>query len=184
MRQEVSALRVRRPRGPRPGALGARPGGVGRFLALAALGRDARRTDFTLVAVFAALLVGVEGLRRSALFRALDPLGLFGASPSGFVLSGALLSQAVSNVPAALLLAPAAAAAPAGAFTALLYGVNAGGCGTKIASLANLIGARLYLAGRSSRRAFWRLFAATSAALLVLAVALSLALVKYSGSTR
>ena len=158
--------------------------GVASLLALALLGRDALRTDFTLVAVFAALFVGVEGLRRSALFQALDPVRFFGASPSGFVLSGAFLSQVVSNVPAALLLAPAAAVAPAGAFTALLYGVNAGGCGTPIASLANLIGARLYLAGRSSRRAFWRLFALASTTLLVLAVTLSLALVKYSASSR
>jgi Na+/H+ antiporter NhaD/arsenite permease-like protein len=156
--------------------------GVAALFALAVLGRDAWRADFSLVAVFAALFVGVEGLRRSALFHALDPIRLFGSSPAGFVVSGALLSQAVSNVPAALLLAPAAAAAPAGAFTALLYGVNAGGCGTPIASLANLIGARLYLAGRSSRRTFWRLFAVASTALLVLAVMLSLALVKYSGS--
>jgi len=154
--------------------------GIASLFALAVLGRDARRSDFTLVAVFAALFVGVEGLRRSALFHALDPIRLFGASPAGFVMSGALLSQAVSNVPAALLLAPAAAAAPAGAFTALLYGVNAGGCGTPIASLANLIGARLYLTGRSSRRAFWRIFATVSTGLLALAVVLSLALVKYS----
>ena len=63
-------------------------------------------------------------------------------------------------------------------------GVNAGGCGTPIASLANLIGARLYLTGRSSRRRFWRLFAAVSAALLLAAIALSLALVKYSGGSR
>ncbi|MFI5120672.1 MAG: hypothetical protein ACHQM4_09675 [Thermoanaerobaculia bacterium] len=104
--------------------------GVASLFALALLGRDALRTDFALVAVFSALFVGVEGLRRSALFHALDPIRLFGASPSGFVVSGALLSQAVSNVPAALLLAPAAATAQAGAFTALLYGVNAGGCGT------------------------------------------------------
>jgi Na+/H+ antiporter NhaD/arsenite permease-like protein len=158
--------------------------GAAALLALAVLGRDAPRADFSLVAVFAALFVGVEGLRRSALFHVLDPMRLFGASPAGFVLSGALLSQAVSNVPAALLLAPAAAAAPAGAFTALLYGVNAGGCGTPIASLANLIGARLYLAGRSSRRRFWRTFAAVSAALFFTSLALSLALVKYSESFR
>jgi Na+/H+ antiporter NhaD/arsenite permease-like protein len=159
---------------------------VSALLALALLGRDAWRVDFSLVGVFAALFVGVEGLRRSALFHVLDATRLFGSTPAGFVVSGALLSQVVSNVPAALLLAPAAAAAaaPAGAFTALLYGVNAGGCGTPIASLANLIGARLYLAGRSSRRSFWTLFAGVSVALLLYALALSLAFVKYSVSSR
>lgn len=156
------------------------------LLALALLGREAARVDFSLVAVFAALFVGVEGLRRSALFHVLDPTRLFGSSPAGLVASGALLSQFVSNVPAALLLAPAAAAAaaPPAAFTALLYGVNAGGCGTPIASLANLIGARLYLSGRSSRRSFWKLFAGVSAAMLLWALALSLALVKYSVDPR
>lgn len=147
--------------------------------ALVLLGRDAVRVDFSLVGVFAALFVGVEGLRRSPLFAHLDPVRLFGASPEGFAASGALLSQAVSNVPAAILLAPAAAG-HAGAFTGLLYGVNAGGCGTPVASLANLIGARLYLESRAGRRRFWRLFFATSSALLAAAVVWSLVLLKYS----
>jgi len=145
--------------------------------AAALLGKGLLKTDFTLLGVFSALFVGVEGLRRSALFETLDPVALLGATPAGFVLSGALLSQAVSNVPAAILLAPSAAAAGGGAlFTALLYGVNAGGCGTPIASLANLIGADLYLRGRAHRAPFWRLFLAVSFALLAVAVALSLAL--------
>ena len=141
------------------------------------LGKGLLRTDFTLLGVFSALFVGVEGLRRSAIFDTLDPVSFLGATPFGFVLSGALLSQAVSNVPAAILLAPSAAGAGGGAlFTALLYGVNAGGCGTPIASLANLIGADLYLRGRAHRAPFWRLFLAVSFALLAVAVALSLAL--------
>lgn len=149
--------------------------------ALVLLGRDLSRTDFSLVAVFAALFVGVEGLRRSPLAHVFDPTAVFGTSAGGLVVSGALLSQGVSNVPAALLLAPAAAvSADPRAFIGLLHGVNAGGCGTPIASLANLIGARIYLAGRSDRRRFWTLFAAVSTALLLVAIALSLALLKYS----
>jgi len=145
--------------------------------AAALLGRRLLATDFTLLGVFSALFVGVEGLRRSALFATLDPVSLLGATPAGFVVSGALLSQAVSNVPAAILLAPAAAQAGGGAFfVALLYGVNAGGCGTPIASLANLIGADLYLRGRAHRAPFWRLFLAVSFALLAAAVGLSLLL--------
>lgn len=145
--------------------------------AAALLGRGLLKTDFTLLGVFSALFVGVEGLRRSALFATLDPVALLGATPTGFVLSGALLSQAVSNVPAAILLAPAAAKAGGGIlFTALLYGVNAGGCGTPFSSLANLIGADLYLRGRAHRSPFWTLFLAVSFALLAVAVALSLVL--------
>jgi Na+/H+ antiporter NhaD/arsenite permease-like protein len=143
--------------------------------AAALLGKGLLKTDFTLLGVFSALFVGVEGLRRSAIFDALDPSVLFGATPAGFVLAGALLSQVVSNVPAAILLAPAAAGAGGGAlFTGLLYGVNAGGCGTPIASLANLIGADLYLRGRVHHAPFWRLFLAVSFALLAVAIALSL----------
>ena len=59
-------------------------------------------------------------------------------------------------------------------FTALLYGVNAGGCGTPISSLANLIGADLYLRGRTHHAPFWRLFLAVSFSLLAVALALSL----------
>lgn len=145
--------------------------------AAALLGRGLLKTDFTLLGVFSALFVGVEGLRRSALFETLDPVALLGATPAGFVLAGALLSQVVSNVPAAILLAPEATQAGGGVlFTALLYGVNAGGCGTPISSLANLIGADLYLRGRAHRAPFWGVFLAVSFALLAVAVALSLAL--------
>jgi Na+/H+ antiporter NhaD/arsenite permease-like protein len=146
--------------------------------AIGLLGRHLFKTDFSLVAVFAALFIGIEGLRRSPLFPALDPLRFFGAGQAGFVLSGALLSQVVSNVPAAILLAPDAAARGGGAlFVALLYGVNAGGCGTPIASLANLIGAGLYVRERGGAGRFWRLFLPVSAVFLAAATALSLALV-------
>jgi len=152
---------------------------------LVLLRRKVRLGDFTLVAVFACLFIGIEGLRRSAPFRALDPIGLLSptAAPWSFVVAGALLSQAASNVPTAILLAPSAAEAGGGAlFTALLYGVNAGGCGTPVASLANLIGGGLYFRGRSPRRrAFWPLFLVVSFALLAVAIALSLALLPLVG---
>ncbi len=55
------------------------------------------------------------------------------------LITGALLSQVISNVPAAVLLS---------GFTnnarGLLLGVNAGGCGTLIASLASLISYKLF----------------------------------------
>ena len=52
----------------------------------------------------------------------------------------ALCSQVVSNVPAAILLAPFTEDA-----AALLRGVNIGGLGTPIASLASLISLKFYL---------------------------------------
>jgi Na+/H+ antiporter NhaD/arsenite permease-like protein len=66
------------------------------------------------------------------------------------------LSQVISNVPATVLLTPFAR----GDWRALLYGVSAGGCGTIIASLANLLGWRIYVreSGRDPRF-LWRLTA-------------------------
>jgi hypothetical protein len=62
----------------------------------------------------------------------------------------------ISNVPATILLSPMAA----GKWRDLLYGVNAGGCGTIIASLANLLGWRIYVRGwNRDPRFFWRLTA-------------------------
>jgi len=135
------------------------------------LGRRLRDTDFSLVFVFAFLFVGIAALERSRLYEVLVPARLFGHAGRGFVYSGALLSQLVSNVPAAMLLAPAAAS-PAG-FRALLYGVNAGGCGTPISSLANLIGAQLFVREGGSARTFWKIFLPVSAALLLALAAVS-----------
>lgn len=54
-------------------------------------------------------------------------------------ISGLLLSQVISNVPAAILLEPFSAN-----YKALLYGVDVGGLGTLVASLASLISFRCY----------------------------------------
>lgn len=69
-------------------------------------------------------------------------------------LAGVLLSQIISNVPAAMLLAP---------FTEnwqeLVIGVNVGGMGTLIASMASLISYRLYIeAYEEEQKAYFKLF--------------------------
>ncbi len=69
-------------------------------------------------------------------------------------LGSILLSQGISNVPAAILIAP---------FTdlekAVLLGVNVGGLGTLIASLANLIGYKLLKQARAKEaKAFQKWF--------------------------
>ena len=141
----------------------------------ALLGLRIREADFSLVFVFAFLFVGVAGIERGPLYRELSPERVFGSSAHGLVLSGVILSQFVSNVPAAMLLAPAAASASG--FGALLHGVNSGGCGTPIASLANLIGAQLYAKEGGDVKAFWRRFLPTSFALLAALTLVSLLLV-------
>jgi Na+/H+ antiporter NhaD/arsenite permease-like protein len=132
------------------------------------LGKRVTEADFSLVLVFALLFVGIPGLERGRLYQFLDPEKLFGHHPIGMLFSGALLSQVVSNVPAALLLAPAAAT-PHG-FRGLLYGVTAGACGSPIGSVANLIGAQIYVREGGRPRFFWRPFCAVSGVILVLLV--------------
>jgi Na+/H+ antiporter NhaD/arsenite permease-like protein len=149
--------------------------GVGAVL----LGRRLREIDFSLVLVFAFLFVGVAGLERSGLYAVADPRALFGGGSAGLLVSGALLSQIVSNVPAAMLLAPAASG-PAG-FQALLRGVTVGGCGTPLASIANLIGAQLYLQSGAPAGRFWKLFAAVSGLLLVLLLGFALGWTRLTG---
>lgn len=138
------------------------------------LGRRVFDADFSLVAVFALLFVGVEGFERGLLYRALNPERIFGHQAAGTLLSGALLSQVVSNVPAALLLAPAAATRHG--FVGLLYGVNAGACGSPVGAIANLIGAQLFARDGGDSRRFWKTFFAVSSAMLALLLAASLLL--------
>jgi len=132
------------------------------------LGRRLREADFSIVLVFALLFIGIPGLERGRLYHRFDPGRIFGHHAVGLLFSGALLSQIVSNVPAALLLAPAVTG-PQG-FQGLLYGVTAGACGSPIGSIANLLGAQLYLAEGGEPRAFWRFFCGVSAFLLVVLV--------------
>ena len=141
----------------------------------ALLGRRIREADFSLVFVFAFLFVGIAGLERGRLYDALNPTRLFGHQARGLVLSGALLSQFVSNVPAAMLLAPAAGTLDG--FRALLHGVNSGGCGTPISSLANLIGAQLFVRGGGATTRVLAVFLPLNAVLLALLVAVSMVLV-------
>ncbi len=93
------------------------------------------RADFMLLLTFVAFFVFSGNLAR---IKAVDRLLRAALSGREYLLS-LLTSQVISNVPAALLLS---------AFTdragELLLGVNIGGLGTPIASLASLISLKLY----------------------------------------
>lgn len=110
----------------------------------AVLKRRMMEIDYSILPLFFFAFIVVEGMRSFAIS--------FGEA---VYLPSILLSQVISNVPATVLLEP---------FThdwrALLYGVSAGGCGTIIASLANLLGWRIYVreSNRDSRF-FYRLTA-------------------------
>lgn len=111
-----------------------------------------RDLDLSIIPLFFFAFIAVEGLRTFDLPRI-----------ENMYVSAALVSQLISNVPATILLSPFAGHD----WRTLLYGVNAGGCGTIIASLANLLGWRIYIRdSNADPRFFWRLTAYNFAFLL------------------
>ena len=108
--------------------------------------------DYSIVPLFFFAFIVVEGLRTMHVYRA--SWNLFAASIG--------LSQIISNVPATILLSPIAN----GRWRELLYGVNAGGCGTIIASLANLLGWRIYVRESNRDPRFFRHLTALNFAFL------------------
>lgn len=115
------------------------------------LRRRLLRIDFSILPLFFFAFVIVEGLRSFA----------FELNASVYFTSVAL-SQVISNVPATILLTPFAN----GDWRELLYGVNAGGCGTIIASLANLLGWRIYVRESNRDPRFFRHLTAINVAFL------------------
>ncbi|GGC76962.1 anion transporter [Enterococcus wangshanyuanii] len=96
-----------------------------------------KKVDYRLLATFIFFFIAVGN------FSQLETISLlikkqFTTSSATFFGSIAV-SQVISNVPAAILIAPFTAQTKA-----LFFGVNVGGLGTIIASLANLIGFKIY----------------------------------------
>ena len=125
-----------------------------------------RQVDYTLLLTFVCFFVFVASVKAYAPISAWLE-GLMAGSP---LLTSLLTSQVISNVPACLLLSPFTQDA-----SALMLGVNIGGLGTILASLASLISFRLYGAAPGSRKSlFLGVFAAMNAmflaALLVMAL--------------
>ncbi len=123
------------------------------------------QVDYTLLATFVCFFVFVASIK------ACEPIRLWleKMMSSAPMLSALLTSQVISNVPACLLLSP---------FTqevqSLALGVNLGGLGTLIASLASLISFRLYGASAGAKKGrFFGTFTALN--LMFLAVMLLLA---------
>lgn len=135
------------------------------FLGTLALDRGTiRQVDYTLLATFVCFFVFVASVKACVPVRAW--LEMMARSPMAVAL---LTSQVISNVPACLLLSPFTQDAKA-----LALGVDLGGLGTLIASLASLISFRLYGAGEGARKG--RYFAVfTGVNVLFLAVMLGLA---------
>jgi Na+/H+ antiporter NhaD/arsenite permease-like protein len=126
------------------------------------LRRRWRRIDLSIVPLFFFAFVVVEALRSFDLYALFHTLPDTGPGLRLY-LAGLSLSQLISNVPATVLLAPLAA----GRWRLLLYAVNAGGCGTLIASLANLLGLRIFEREYGRDRLFLRRLLGVNAIFLV-----------------
>ncbi len=122
-----------------------------------------RKADFLLLLTFLCFFIFVGNIGRIGPVRELLGSMLQGRE----MLTGALLSQVISNVPAAVLLS---------GFTEngreLLLGVDIGGLGTPIASLASLISLKLYSRSENARSGeYLACFSAVNFALLALTLA-------------
>ena len=136
------------------------------FLGTLALDRGTiRQVDYTLLATFVCFFVFVASVKACVPVRVwLETM--MARSPMAVAL---LTSQVISNVPACLLLSPFTQDAKA-----LALGVDLGGLGTLIASLASLISFRLYGAGEGAQKGrYFAVFTGVNA--LFLAVMLGLA---------
>lgn len=118
------------------------------------------KADYALLATFVCFFVFVGNISRVELVR-----DFFAAFMQGRELvTSALLSQCISNVPAAVMLS---------GFTnnadALLLGVNIGGLGTPIASLASLISYQFYSRSEGARsKKYLLVFSAVNFGMLIL----------------
>lgn len=107
------------------------------LLSMLAVNRKAlKQVDYALLATFVCFFVFVGNLGRMDAVRTL----LTGVIAGNELETGLLASQVISNVPAALMLSGFTQNA-----SALMRGVDVGGLGTLVASLASLIAFKLYM---------------------------------------
>lgn len=119
-----------------------------------------RKADYFLLLTFVCFFVFIGNMERIPAIA--DFLRSFISGRE--LLLGALFSQAISNVPAAILLSGFTDASGP-----LLYGVNIGGLGTLIASLASVISYRLYGADKGAAKgAYLRVFTVYNLAFLLI----------------
>ena len=122
-----------------------------------------RRIDYILLLTFVCFFIFSENMRSIEAVRNLI------AAPMAEhpVATSALVSQVISNVPAAILLSPFASG-----FEGVLIGTDIGGLGTPVASLASLISLKFYYQRSLGEKGKYMVFflALNAALLLILAV--------------
>ena len=131
------------------------------ILAAALLDRELlRRADYALLLTFVCFFIVSGNLGRVEAVKTL----VQGLMEKNALLTAVLVSQVISNVPAAVLLSGFTENA-----AALLAGTNIGGLGTPIASLASLITLKLYLKSEGAEPArFLLIFTLVNIAFLAL----------------
>ncbi|ADU97103.1 hypothetical protein Theam_1139 [Thermovibrio ammonificans HB-1] len=125
------------------------------------------RVDYFLLGTFIAFFGFTDNLSHGLSLRLSSGASVFWSSVG--------LSQVMSNVPAALFVSEFT-----GRWKELLWGVNVGGFGTLVASLANLIAYRIYRERVEKGKRFLVLFHAVSFLFLLLGVLLFWALEGYN----
>ncbi|MBQ9383022.1 MAG: citrate transporter [Ruminiclostridium sp.] len=128
------------------------------------------KADYALLATFICFFVFVGNIAR------IDAVHDFfsGIMAGREILVSALLSQGISNVPAAVMLRGFTANG-----TALLAGVNIGGLGTPIASMASLISLQFYRKAEGAHSArYLAVFSAVNFAMLALLLAVYIVLIR------
>lgn len=119
-----------------------------------------KKVDYALLATFVCFFVFVGNIGRIGAVR--DAVS--GMLTGHELLIPALLSQVISNVPAAVMLAGFTDAG-----TSLLLGVNLGGLGTMIASLASLISFQFYRKSEGAQTArYFRVFTVINFTMLLI----------------
>lgn len=96
-----------------------------------------RKADYRLLLTFVFLFVAVGNVSHIPMLK--GQIAALAESPIKTYVSSLLLSQIISNVPSTVMLAPFTRQ-----ISALFYGVNIGGLGTPIASLASIISFSLF----------------------------------------
>jgi len=107
------------------------------------------QVDYSLLLTFVGFFVFIGNMGRVPAFREL----LQGIVTGNEVITSIVSSQAISNVPAALLLSGFTADYPA-----LIVGTNLGGLGTLIASMASLISYKFVARDKNGRKGAYLLY--------------------------
>jgi len=128
------------------------------------------KADWALLLTFVCFFIFIGNISRIEAIRLFISSWL--AGENRVLLAGSLLSQVISNVPTAILLA---------SFTdqsqELLRGVNIGGCGTLIASLASVITFRIFsreMAAGNDKRHFMLAFTGYNVLFLIVLLAVGI----------